>query len=210
MGEIIESETIESKKLSDQEAIALLKAGNINGLAVLARRYQVKAVQTALFITCDRGLAEEVVQEAFLRAYRKIHQFDASRPFNPWFLRIVTNAAKKIVKKQGRFQPLDDSDDSRSLAARLIDPAEGPEELSETAETRAEVWEAIKRLTPDQREAVVMRYFLGAKEREMVQVLDRPASTIKWWLYAARQRLRQILGSGREGRLEKEEVSHEG
>jgi RNA polymerase sigma-70 factor (ECF subfamily) len=210
MGEFIESETIESKPLSDQEAIALLKAGNINGLAVLVRRYQVKAVQTALFITCDRGLAEEVAQEAFLKAYRKIHQFDASRPFSPWFLRIVINAAKKLVKKQGRFQPLDNSDSSHALAMWLIDPTEGPEKLSETAETREEVWEAIRSLTPDQREAVVMRYFLGAKEREMVQALGRPASTVKWWLYAARQRLRQILEPGREGRLEKEEVSHEG
>jgi RNA polymerase sigma-70 factor (ECF subfamily) len=210
MGEFIESETNESNQLSDQEAIALLKAGEISGLEVLVRRYQVKAVQTALFITCDRGLAEEVVQEAFLRAFRKIHQFDASRHFSPWFLRIVINAAKKLVKKQGRFQPFDDSDDGHPLAAWLIEPTDGPEELSETAETREEVWEAIQRLTPDQREAVVMRYFLGVKEREMVQALDRPASTVKWWLYAARQRLQQILGPGREGRLEKEEVSHEG
>ena len=209
MGEFIESETIESKQLSDQEAIVLLKVGEISGLEVLVRRYQVKAVQTALFITCDRGLAEDVVQEAYLKAYRKIHQFDDSRPFSPWFLRIVMNAAKKAVKRQGRFLPLEAPDDGRLMAEWLIDPKKGPEKLSESAETREEIWEAIRRLTPGQREAVVMRYFLGSKEREMVQALGRPASTIKWWLHAARQRLRQILGSMRKDRLDKEEVSHE-
>lgn len=209
MDEFIESEPIDSKQLSDQQAIALLKDGKIEGLAALVQRHQVRAVQTALFITCDRGLAEDVVQDAFLRAYRKIHQFDDGRPFSPWFLQIVMNAAKKAVTKQGRFLPLEAPDDGKQMAEWLIDPATGPELLSESAETGEQVWEAIRSLTPDQREAVVMRYFLRRTEREMVQALGRPATTVKWWLHAARQRLRQLLGPTRKGRMDKEEVNHE-
>jgi len=209
MDDFIGPEQIETNQYSDQQAIALLKNENIEGLSVLVHRYQVKAVHTALFITCDRDLAEDIVQDAFLQVYRKIHQFDDNRPFSPWFFRIVINAAKKAVKKQGRFLPLESPEGENPVSQWLIDPAEGPEKLSESAETRDQVWDAIKRLKPNQREAVVMRYFLGKREREMVQELGRPSTTIKWWLHTARKRLRQLLGSARRGRYEKEKISHE-
>jgi RNA polymerase sigma-70 factor (ECF subfamily) len=209
MDDFIGPEQIESNQRSDQQAIERLKNGDIDGLAALVQRYQVRAVQTALFITCDRQLAEDVVQDAFLQAYRKIHQFDDSRPFSPWFLRIVMNAAKKAIRKQKRTLSLEASQDGNAIAKWLIDPSKGPESLSEMAETREHVWQAIRRLTPDQREAVVMRYFLGSREREMVQELGRPSSTIKWWLHAAKKRLRQLLGPAHRSHLEKEEISHE-
>ncbi|MBG0787908.1 MAG: RNA polymerase sigma factor [Anaerolineaceae bacterium] len=195
--------------MSDQQAIRILKKGNIDGLAALVQRYQVKAVQAALFITCDRQLAEDVVQDAFLQVHRKITQFDDSRPFSPWFLRIVINAAKKAVTKQGRFVSLAAQEDGNSAAEWLIDPTKGPESLSETEETREQVWRAIQQLTADQREAVVMRYFLGSKESELVRELGRPSTTIKWWLHAARKRLRELLRPVQRGRFEKEEVGHE-
>lgn len=209
MDDFVGPEQIDLNQRSDQQAIERLKNGNIDGLAALVQRYQVKAVQTALFITCNRELAEDIVQDAFLQAYRKIHQFDDSRPFSPWFLRIVINAAKKAVRRQGRYLPLEAPEDDTPVAEWLIDPAKGPESLSETAETREQVWHAISRLTPDQREAVVMRYFLGSREREMVQELGRPATTIKWWLHAARKQLRQLLGPTYRSPLDKEEISHE-
>jgi hypothetical protein len=55
------------------------------------------------------------------------------------------------------------------------------------------IWNALEQLTPDQRAAVVLRYYLEEDEQAMVQELGRPLTTIKWWLHAARQRLRQIL-----------------
>ena len=89
MEEIIEPTQTDINRTADQQGVALLKAGNIEGLAALVREHQVRAVHAALLITCDRGLAEDVVQDAFLQVYRKIAQFDDSRPFSPWFLRIV-------------------------------------------------------------------------------------------------------------------------
>jgi len=67
--------------MEEQEAIARLKRGDISGLEALVRKYQVQAVRAAYLITHDRGLAEDIVQAAFLRAYERIGQFDAGRPF---------------------------------------------------------------------------------------------------------------------------------
>lgn len=209
MDDFIGPEQIDSIQASDQQAISLLKKGNIDGLAALVERYQVKAVQTALFITCDRQLAEDVVQDTFLQVQRKIHQFEDGRPFSPWFLRIVMNTAKKAIKKQERFIPLEASEEGDSVAKWLIDSTKGPESLSETEEIREQVWRAIERLTPNQREAIVMRYFLGTRESEMVRELGRPATTIKWWLHAARKRLRELLKPAPKGSIPQEEISHE-
>lgn len=209
MDDSIGPDHTDSQQMSDQQALALLKQGNIEGLECLVWKYQAKAVQAALLITFQREMAEDVVQDAFLKAYRKIHQFDESRPFGPWFLRIVINDAKKAVQKQKRILPLEAPEEGQRIAEWLIDPAKSPENLAESAETREQVWQAIGQLTPDQREVVVMRYFLGSKESEMVRALGRPSTTVKWWLYAARKRLRSILGPGEKGKFGKKEVNHE-
>jgi len=178
---------------SDQPAIACLKQGNIEGMATLVQKYQVDAVHTALLIVGDPYLAEDIAQEAFLKAFRKIDQFDDSRPFRPWFLRIVINAALKSARRQNRSVPLIEPEDGHFAAEWLIDPGPGPESLVETAELRESVWQALNKPTPDQRAAVVLRYFLEQDERTMIQELDRPSTTIKWWLHAARWRLRKLL-----------------
>jgi RNA polymerase sigma-70 factor, ECF subfamily len=194
---------------NEQQAIAQLKHGHLAGLAVLVQTYQVQAVHAALLIVGDRGAAEEVVQEAFLRAYRKIGQFDDRRPFGPWFLRSVIHAALKVAAKQNRIEPLEEPPAASRAAEWLIDPGLGPQEIAEAEEVREAVWQALAQLTPDQRAAVVLRYFLDEDENEMIQALNRPRSTVKWWLHAARQRLRDILRPFYTAELESREVEHE-
>jgi RNA polymerase sigma-70 factor, ECF subfamily len=178
---------------NEQQAIAQLKQGNLAGLACLVQIHQVQAVHAALLIVGDQDTAEEIVQEAFLQAYKKIDQFDDHRPFSPWFLRSVINAAIKAAARQKRVEPLEESPDGSRVFEWLIDPGPDPQEVAEMEETRAKVWQAIGQLTPNQRAAVVLRYFLDESESEMIQELNRPLSTIKWWLYAARQHLNRLL-----------------
>lgn len=194
---------------NEQQAIAHLKHGNLAGLAVLVQTYQVEAVHAALLIVRDRGTAEEVVQEAFLHAYRKINQFDDRRPFGPWFLRSVIHAAIKAADRQNRMEPLEEPQDGGRAAEWLIDPGLGPQETVETGEMREAIWQALGQLTPDQRAAVVMRYYLDEDENEMIQALNRPRSTVKWWLHAARQRLRQMLRPLHTADMESQEVDRE-
>lgn len=199
----------EQDPATDQQAISRLKQGDLAGLARLVQSYQARAVHTALLIVRDRGLAEDIVQEAFLQAYRKIGQFDERRPFGPWFLRIVLNAALKAAQREKRSIPLEEPEEGGPVAGWLIDPRLGPEELAETAETRAAVWRAMGQLTPHQRAAVVLRYFLDKNEREMIQELPYPLTTIKWWLHAARQRLRLLLKPAGAEESEYQEVEHD-
>jgi RNA polymerase sigma-70 factor (ECF subfamily) len=209
MTQINPSEPVPHDLASDRPAITRLKQGNISGLAALVNKYQVIAVHTALLIVRDRNQAEDIAQEAFLQAYRKIDSFDGRRSFRPWFLRIVINAALKSANRQRRSLPLEEPEDGHFATDWLIDPSPGPETLVENAEMRESVWKAIGELTPDQRAAVVMHYFLDRNESEMIQDLNRPLTTIKWWLYAARQRLRNGLLQGNMKEREHQEIDSE-
>lgn len=181
--------------MEEQEAIARLKQGDIRGLEVLVRKYQLQATRTAYLITRDHALAEEIVQSAFLRAYERIGQFDAGRPFGPWLLRSVLNEAIKCAGRSNQLVSLEDGEDEEqmSLSDSLADPAPGPEELAEEAEMRQIVWEALGKLPPKQRAVIVMRYYLGLSEAEMGKYLGCPSGTVKWRLHAARKRLQELL-----------------
>lgn len=193
----------------ERKAIVHLKQGNLSGLDVLVKSYQVKAVHAALLIVRDQGTAEEIVQEAFLQAFHKINQFDDHRPFGPWFIRSVIHAALKTADKQKRLDPIEESQEETRIAKWLIDPGLAPQEVIETAEFREAVWQALAKLTPNQRTAVVMRYFLDESENEMVMELNRPLTTIKWWLHSAREKLRLNLRPLQEAESESQEVDHE-
>ena len=179
--------------MDDREAIASMKRGDIGGLAALVERYQLRAVRTAYLITQDRALAEDVVQATFLRAYERIESFDSTRPFAPWFLRSVANAAIQAARKQERQVSLGTEEDDAKTAAWLLDGAPGPAEQLEQDELEAAVRAALDRLSPEQRATVVLRYYLGLNEAEIADTLDCPRGTVKWRLHTAHKRLRVLV-----------------
>jgi len=187
--------TVNLPSLEEKLAIARLKQGDLDGMEVLVKRYQVQAIYTAYLIVRDMKLAEDIVQDAYLRAAEKIAQFDEGRSFGPWFLRSVVHASIKAAERQKRLVPLDgDKDEEMSSVTRwLLDPEPGPDEIAETRETRRIVWKALGQLTPEQRAVIILRHFLEMNEKEITRELDRPGTTIHWWLRASRNRLREIL-----------------
>jgi len=181
--------------MDERKAVEQLKRGNIKGLEALVRAYQVQAIRAAYLITRDRDLAEDIVQTAFLRSAERIDQFDANRPFGPWFLRIVVNDAVKAVSRLTRFVSLEGQSEEESVAFAdmLIDPNPEPGARAEAEEVRQALWIALEQLAPEQRGAIVQRYYLGMSEAEMAERWSCPPGTIKWRLYAARKRLRTLL-----------------
>jgi RNA polymerase sigma-70 factor (ECF subfamily) len=165
----------------------------------LVHRYQLPALRAADLFTHDRSLAEDVAQAAFLRAYERIDQFDAARPFGPWFLRSVVNDAVKVARRRGRNVALEArrADHDAAPADWLVDPSPGPADLADQGETSQAVWVALERLTPQQRAVIVLRYFLELSEADMAEQLTVPRGTIKRRLHGARERLRAILGPWR-------------
>jgi len=131
------------------------------------------------------------VQNAFIRAAERIDQYDLRRSFGAWFLRIVVNDAIKAVSHQHRWISLDEDGSEEHID--LSDPTLLPEELLEVEETRQEVWRALQQLPPNQRATVVLRYYLEMPEQEIAEKLHSPSGTVRWWLYAAKQRLAKLL-----------------
>lgn len=177
--------------MEEHQAIARLKQGDLAGLEALVREYQALAVHTAYLIVADRSLAEDIAQAAFLKAAGKIEHFDSNRPFRPWFLRIVVNDCIKAARRRERTLSIESP--SSDILSWLSDPAAGPEETVEVNELREAVWKALRQLSPEQRAVIIQRHFLEMDEAEMVHELQKPASTVKWWLHQGRQRLKTLL-----------------
>ena len=173
-----------------------MRGGDVGGLEVLVRIYQGRAVHAAHLIVGERAPAEDVAQDAFVRAFERIGSFDSGRRFGPWFMRIVVNgaidAASRGRRRAAREAPLGGAPGMEGTAD-VADREPLPEELAEREDLRGRVLEALSGLPPAQRAAVVQRYYLGMSEAEMASGGQSPAGTIKWRLHAARKRLSEFL-----------------
>jgi len=177
------------------QAIRRLKSGDIGGLECLIARYQGKALRMAFLITHNEPMAEDVVQDAFIRFYQRAKFFNEARPFEPYFLRSVVNAALNCIEREKKGQYFPDGDTSE--LENLLEEAASVEEQVEFNILKWQIAEALADLSPRQRAAIVQRYYLEMSEREMSEALDSPPGTVKWLLNAGRARLRALLSSER-------------
>lgn len=173
--------------MQESEAIARLKGGDISGLETLVQLYYQPALRIAFLICRDPALTEDVVQSAFVRVYERIGQFDAQRPFEPWFMRSVANDALKAIRRRP------DRAWNALVAQAQTRSSDTPEGLLLAAETRTEFRAVVERLSPTQRAVVVLRYYYDLSDSEVAQHLGVPAGTVRRRLHDARQRLRQLL-----------------
>ena len=181
--------------MSDQRQMERLRRGDIGALGTLVKRYQTKALRAAYLVTHDVALAEDVVSGAFLRIFERADQYDPSRPFGPWFYRIVVNDAINSVQRRDRTTTLENPETTRRSVAST-----DPESAAVLNEKRMAVRDALARLSPSQRGAIVMRYFLDLSEAEMVERTGRSRGTVKRHLHDARARLKQLLGATMRGK----------
>ena len=180
---------IEQNAELERAAVALIRSGSISGLETLVRIHQGRAMRTAYAITHSRAAAEDVVADAFLRAYERIGLFDQTRPFGPWFLKIVVNLS---IKEAGRS--------SMRRRLRLKWPGEQVACADDPALT-VEAWDrarhlrlAMRQLSPQLRAVLVLHYFLDLDVTETAGVLNCPVGTVKRRLHDARQKLHVRLG----------------
>lgn len=176
--------------MCENHAIRQLQQGNINGLEWLVQNYQLLAFQVGYLILQDEQQTENIVQEAFLNVYKNINKYDPSHAFKPWFTRIVMNLAVTVLRKERKYHYYSDEITLDSILAATYD---SPEIQIEISEFQNAVWEAMKVLSPNQRKAVVMHYFLDMNGFEIASEIGYAPGTVKWLLSTARKKLRLFL-----------------
>lgn len=175
--------------MEDFNAIMRLKRGDISGLETLVRKYQADAVHTAYLMLQDQAGAEDIVQNTFIRLYQRIEHFDETRPFKPYLMKSVANAAIEQLRRTKSVGSFDDRANGLSLAEVLPADEPYPEDEMEQAELRDGVKLALSQLPPEQRAAVILTYFHGLSVNEVAVATDTSQGTVKWRLHAARKQL---------------------
>ena len=175
----------------ETEIVIRAKRGDADAYEALLRMHEHIAFRTAYAIVGSAADAEEVTQEAFVKAYNALPRFRTGSPFRPWLLRIVANAARNRRRSAAR---------RTGLALRAFrdaasgDAAPSPEALLLADERRRELLDAVNRLRPEDRLVIALRWFLELNEEEMAAALDCPRGTVKSRLSRATARLRAAIG----------------
>ena len=176
-----------SATADEARLVARSARGDREAFGALVRTYQTVAVRLAAYLA-GRDSAEDVVQEAFVKAFRRLDGFDPGRPFRPWLLAIVANEARDDRRRGLRRDQL-----VLRAAAPRSNPPEDPAELALAALGAGRLAEAIAALEPSARTAVVLRHVLDLSEEETATVLGVPAGTVKSRTSRALARLREQL-----------------
>lgn len=179
---------------TDAEAIAAARRGDQDAFCSLVARHQEVTFRAAYLVVRDAALAEDVAQEAFVRAYQHLASFREGEPFRPWVLRIVTNLALNEVRSRNRRRGL-----LERVARFRQEPLPSPEREAEQGEEHALLWRAINELRPEDRIVLYLRYFLDLPEREIAFAIGHPAGTVKSRLSRASSRLRGVIDRGYPG-----------
>lgn len=173
--------------MADAEAVERALGGDRNAFGALVEQYQEVAFRAAYLIVRDAQAAEDVTQEAFIRAYRALGRFRRGEPFRPWLLRIVTNGALNEVRARGRRARA-----FGRLAAEAPASVEAPDVGLGDAQASLLAC-AIAELPEDDRVVLHLRYFLELPEREIATAIGKPAGTVKSRLHRASKRLRELI-----------------
>jgi RNA polymerase sigma factor (sigma-70 family) len=174
---------------ADAASIARVRAGDRDAYAELVRRHAPMALKTAGLLGAGPD-AEDVVQEAFVKAYAQLHRFRTGEPFRPWLLRIVANETHNLHRGAGRRR-------NRELVTwagteRLLDESDALDSAL-SAERRRALVAALRTLNERDRQVVVCRYLLDLDARETATVLDCPTGTVKSRLSRALGRLQALM-----------------
>jgi RNA polymerase sigma-70 factor (ECF subfamily) len=181
---------------TDQELVRRVQAGDQTAFNLLVLKYQHRVLKLVGRFVNDAAEAEDVAQEAFLKAYRALASFRGDSAFYTWLYRIAINTAKNALVSQRR-RPVDfDLDlqdpDQYDRQAKLKE-ADTPEGVLLTDEIRAVVEEAMEQLPEDLRTAIVLRELEGLSYEEIAEAMDCPVGTVRSRIFRAREAIDKKL-----------------
>lgn len=181
--------------LSDALVIRTVLAGDANAFALLVERHHARCLRVATHLLGDGDDAEDVVQEAFVRAYRHLGSYRERDKFGAWLLRIVVNQCRTRATREARYTRFDDDDTALEHAHREHAHREHESHASthEASDRRAELAHALAQLGPAQREAVVLRFAEELSYDEIAALTGVGVSALKMRVQRACLRLRELL-----------------
>ena len=190
---------------SDLSLVRRAQGGDKGAFDALVRKYQHKLVKLVMRYVRNPAEAEDIAQEAFIKAYRALPQFRGDSAFYTWLYRIAINTAKNAVVSRDR-SPIeynidrnDATEESYDMQGRMKD-SETPEGLVLTDEIRRTVNAAIEALPEDLKTAIVLRELDGLSYEEISAAMDCPVGTVRSRIFRAREaidrRLREVFEGG--------------
>jgi RNA polymerase sigma-70 factor, ECF subfamily len=193
-----------SADASDLSLVRRVQRGDKGAFDALVLKYQHKLVKLVMRYVRNPAEAEDIAQEAFIKAYRALPQFRGDSAFYTWLYRIAINTAKNAVVSRDR-SPVEydldrsNTDESYDMQGRMKD-SETPEGLVLTDEIRTTVNAAIDALPEDLRTAIVLRELEGLSYEEIAAAMSCPVGTVRSRIFRAREaidrRLRELFEGG--------------
>lgn len=188
-------------RLEDKELAALAAKGREMAFRELLARYERPVFSLVYRMVRDRTLAEDLAQEAFIRAFNAIGTYKPKFKFSSWIFKIANNhAIDHLRKRKLDTVSLDGSPHARSpeeeAQTRIVVESheEAPDRYVESRELGSQIEEAIGRLRPEYRTVVLLRHVEGYAYEEIAEIMELPLGTVKTYLHRARGELRGLLG----------------
>ncbi|HZV53815.1 MAG TPA: RNA polymerase sigma factor RpoE [Rhodocyclaceae bacterium] len=193
---------------ADQALVERVQAGDKQAYGLLVTKYQRKLLRLISRLVRDPAEAEDVAQEAFIKAYRALPSFRGDSAFYTWLYRIGVNTAKNWLVANGRRAPtsteLDNEDAENYGEGDLLRDVDTPERLLMTKQIGDTVNAAMAELPEELRTAIALREIEGLSYEEIAQMMDCPIGTVRSRIFRAREaiavRLRPLLDTGPDRR----------
>jgi len=173
----------------EQALLIKVQKGDLDAYGIVVQEHQGAVYNVCLRILGNQQEAEDLVQEAFLRAYRNIAHYDPGRPFGPWMRTLAANLCYNHLQK-ARLERVPLEDEQDQVADK---PKRNPEALLELSQRDQQLYRAIWQLPDLQRTALELRHFQDLSYKEMAEVMKLPLNTVRSHLYRARRKLAEVL-----------------
>ncbi len=181
---------------NDQEIVRRVQAGDQSAFNALVLKYQHRVLKLVSRFVNDATEAEDVAQEAFLKAYRALPSFRGDSAFYTWLYRIAINTAKNALvahKRRPVDFDLDLQDPEQFERQARLKEADTPEGVLLTDEIRNVVEKAMEQLPDDLRTAIVLRELEGLSYEEIAEAMDCPVGTVRSRIFRAREAIDKKL-----------------
>lgn len=185
-----EDNVMSDKTTKDEQLVARVQRGDRRAFDLLVIKYQHRILALVNRFVADHAEAQDVTQEAFIKAYRALGAFRGDSAFYTWLYRIAVNTAKNHLISRGRKTPTTDIDwDDAAVFAdeEKIRDGDTPDGLLQRDQLKAVVFEAIEALPEELKVAVTLREIDGLSYEEIAHVMDCPIGTVRSRIFRARE-----------------------